>query len=175
MTSKTSREVYLHAPRSTAPSVNRSRFRYPPNLRWKCARCANSCRDILGRKRNILLTRKDAERIGNATKLDPRRFSVALHGTFPYERAMRKIDGRCFFLRGSKCSVYKARPLICRFYPFSLDSTQDGEMKINFDPLCSGIGKGKVRDERFFEGLVRFAKTELSNSGTIYAKRKVTG
>jgi Fe-S-cluster containining protein len=75
---------------------------------------------------------------------------------------MRKVDGRCFFLHRSKCSIYKARPLICRFYPFSLDSTKDGEMKIEFDPLCSGIGKGKVRNESFFQGLVRLARTELS-------------
>jgi len=75
---------------------------------------------------------------------------------------MRKHEGRCTFLRGSRCSIYKARPLICRFYPFFLDRSKEGELKIGYDPACSGVGKGKVRGEKFFEGLAKLAKRELS-------------
>jgi len=75
---------------------------------------------------------------------------------------MRKHEGRCIFLRGSGCSIYKARPLICRFYPFFLDRSKEGGLKIGHDPACSGVGKGKVLSEKFFEGLAKLAKRELS-------------
>jgi len=76
---------------------------------------------------------------------------------------MRKRKGRCFFLSGSRCSIYRVRPLICKFYPFSLNLREKRELRIEFDATCSGIGKGKIRNEKFFEGLVGLAKRELSS------------
>lgn len=136
-------------------------IQYPANLRWKCVRCTNSCRDVSHRKRNILLTAKDTERIEHVTKQKATQFSIASRGCTPYERRMRKIGGRCMFLRGSRCSIYKARPLICRFYPFYLHRSEDGAFQIGFDPACSGIGKGKLLGEEFFLSLVRLARREL--------------
>ena len=141
---------------------DREGVRYPAHLRWTCTRCANSCRDVQGRRRNILLTANDTERIVIATKRRPKEFSVALRGRFPYQRRMRKQEGACVFLKGSKCSVYEVRPLICRFYPFFLHRAEHAELKIGFDPLCSGIGKGKFRGELFFHALLRLAKSELT-------------
>jgi len=138
------------------------RFNCPSRLRWTCIRCTNSCRDLPGRKRRILLTRRDVERIATATQHGQKEFSYALEGHFPYERRMRMIRGRCVFLKGSECSVYRIRPLICRFYPFSLIPFAEREFRITFDPACSGIGKGIARDERFFAGLVGLARRELS-------------
>ena len=146
-------------------SSDREGVRYPAHLRWTCIRCGNSCRDIQGRRRKILLTANDTERIVSATNRKPREFSVALRGRFPYHRRMRKLGGTCVFLQGSKCSVYEARPLICRFYPFFLDRAEHGELEMGFDPLCSGIGKGKVRGELFFHALLRLAKSELTAIG----------
>jgi len=152
--------------RPSHPSVSlvsdNERIRYPADLRWTCIRCANSCRDLPRRERNILLTPKDVDRIARATKRRAEQFSVPSRDRFPYNRSMRKHEGRCIFLGGSRCSIYKARPLICRFYPFFLDRSKEGELKIGHDPACSGVGKGKVRGEKFFEGLAKLAKRELS-------------
>jgi Fe-S-cluster containining protein len=108
------------------------------------------------------LTGRDVERIAVATQLGQKEFSYALDGHSPYERRMRMIRGSCVFLKGSECSIYRIRPLICRFYPFSLTPSAEGEFHIGFDPACSGIGKGVARDERFFTGLVTLARRELS-------------
>lgn len=135
--------------------------RYPACLRWTCVRCANSCRDLPGHKRSILLTGHDTERIARTTGRATREFSTALRSHFPYERKMKKVRGRCIFLNGSTCSIYKARPLICRFYPFFLRRSGKRALEIGFDPACSGIGSGTVPGEEFYQRLTRLAKREL--------------
>jgi len=136
--------------------------RYPARLRWTCVRCANSCRDISPRKRNILLTPSDVERVTRATNLRAEEFSETSVSHQPYERKMKKLGGSCIFLRGVRCSIYQARPLICRFYPFSLCPSEDGGLEVRFDSACSGMGRGPIRSKRFFHNLVRLAKRELS-------------
>ena len=142
-------------------SLDSEAIRYPADMRWTCVRCTRSCQDVSQRKRNILLTANDIKRVTRATRLEPDQFSVGLRGSFPYERRMRKIRGRCVFLQGTRCTIYKARPLICRFYPFYLRRSGDGGLHIGFDSTCSGIGKGKMRDVEFFNSLVRLARKEL--------------
>jgi len=135
--------------------------RYPAHLRWVCVRCAKSCGDLPERRRNILLAPSDLIRITDATKLTAREFSVSSRGPFPYVRKMRKLGGRCVFLQDSRCSIYGARPLICRFYPFSLRPAGDNVFEIGFDLGCSGMGKGPRRGERFFHSLIGLANREL--------------
>lgn len=142
-------------------SIDGEEVRYPDHLRWVCVRCANSCRDVPPRNRNILLTASDIEHITRAKRISPQEFSVSTHGRFPYERKMKKVEGRCVFLQGSWCSIYGVRPLICRFYPFSLGRSEEGVLEVRFDSSCSGIGKGPMRGEAFFHNLVELAKREL--------------
>lgn len=137
-------------------------IRYPTPLRWVCVRCANSCRDVQRHKRNILLTPGDAERISRLTKLSVEEFSAPSHAPAPYERKMKKVEGSCMFLQGSRCSIYRARPLICRFYPFSLHPSEYGGLQIKYDTACSGIGKGPIRNSRFFRDLVGLAQKKLT-------------
>jgi Fe-S-cluster containining protein len=137
--------------------------RYPAHLRWICIRCTKSCRDLPGRTRNILLAQGDIKRITDATKLTAKEFSESSRGSFPYVRKMRKLGGRCIFLEDSRCSIYTARPLICRFYPFSLLPTANNIYVIGFDSSCSGMGKGSRRSERFFLGLMGLANKELGS------------
>ena len=134
---------------------------YPAHLRWRCVRCTRSCRDLPGRTRNILLAQSDIKRITGSTKLTAKEFSVSSRGLFPYVRKMRKLGGRCVFLKDSRCSIYEARPLICRFYPFSLHHARNNAFEIGFDLSCSGMDKGPYRDERFFRDLVELANKEL--------------
>jgi len=134
---------------------------YPAHLRWICVRCTKSCRDLPGRTRNILLAQSDIKRITDSKKLADKEFSVSSRGSFPYIRKMRRLDGRCVFLKDSRCSIYRARPLICRFYPFSLHPARNNTFEIGFDLGCSGMGKGPHRSERFFRDLVELANKEL--------------
>lgn len=158
-----STSLMVHSPRQLSRRVqSEDVIRYPPQLRWVCIRCGNSCHDVGERKRSILLTARDLERITDITLMEPRQYSVASRTGPPYTKMMKKIRGKCLFLQGTECSIYLARPLICRFYPFSLVRSQRGGVRIGFDPACSGIGKGCHRGKRFFHSLARLARGELS-------------
>jgi Fe-S-cluster containining protein len=53
----------------------------------------------------------------------PEEFATKIEGFEPYVFQMKKtVDGSCVFLRNGLCSIYEARPLICRFYPFQLQN-----------------------------------------------------
>jgi len=117
---------------------------YPVHLRWTCVRCTKSCRDLPGRTRNILLAQSDINQITDFTKLTAKEFSASSGGSSPYVRKMRKLGGRCIFLQSSRCSIYRVRPLICRFYPFSLNPVRNNRFEIGFDLSCSGMGKEKA-------------------------------
>jgi Fe-S-cluster containining protein len=54
-----------------------------------------------------------------------------------FEWALRKKpDGDCIFLDKGRCTIYEARPFICRTYPFYLDEGHIGHGE------CDGLGCG---------------------------------
>jgi Fe-S-cluster containining protein len=54
---------------------------------------------------------------------------------------LRHDGGRCRFLSGKGCTVYPARPWICRTYPFAL---AEGELAVSD---CPGLGAPISREE----------------------------
>ena len=52
---------------------------------------------------------------------------------------IKKKDGKCFFLKNGKCTIYEIRPKICRIYPHWCIKLINGKIKvIEHDPdsLC---------------------------------------
>jgi len=68
-----------------------------------------------------------------------------------------KEDTTCVFYREG-CSIYSVRPIACRLFPFRVEeeSATNGDLllKINYNPTCPGLGKGKLVDRRKLEKLV---------------------
>src|SRR5690606_11790402 len=66
-------------------------------------------------------------------------------------------DATCIFYREG-CSIYSVRPIACRLFPFRVEeeSAANGDLllKINYNPTCPGLGKGKPVDRRKLEKLV---------------------
>ena len=50
----------------------------------------------------------------------------------------------CVFLDAGKCSVYSARPVQCRTYPFWEEILESGEAWAAEAAYCPGIGKGEL-------------------------------
>lgn len=71
----------------------------------KCTLCGNCCRF-----RIIALDGRDIKRIEEAGH----RGFVKKSGS-----SMKMDNGKCFFLKDDKCSIYDIRPQVCRDFPFS--------------------------------------------------------
>ncbi|MCD6348741.1 MAG: YkgJ family cysteine cluster protein [Candidatus Korarchaeota archaeon] len=59
---------------------------------------------------------------------------------------LRNIDGRCYFLKDGRCSVYEHRPMGCRSYPVIFNPET---MRCELDDLCPAIGT--LMEEEFRE------------------------
>jgi Fe-S-cluster containining protein len=133
------------------------RFEYPKRIHFGCERCTLCCGDSKHRVRRILLLNIDVDRVLKSQSMDLAEFAVKIEGFEPYVFQMKKtVDGSCVFLRDSSCSIYEARPLICRFYPFQLQNRGNDRYVFRYTEECPGIGKGPQLERRFFEEL--FAK-----------------
>jgi Fe-S-cluster containining protein len=73
---------------------------------------------------------------------------------------MKKRSGKCVFLDVKACRIYNIRPLICRFYPFSLRKGDNG-YKFEISEECPGIGLGSILKERELERMIEEARSKL--------------
>lgn len=102
-----------------------------PCLRHGCSLCCHETQ--------MPLTRLDINRI---TKMGYRldEFAVKTAGGW----RLRNVDGKCFFLEGGKCKIYRFRPYGCRLYPLVYDPS---EGRIKLDELCPHRVEFKVKRE----------------------------
>lgn len=105
---------------------------------FQCRRCGDCCRQI---EDSIMLEPMDLYRLGRhlREKGEPvegiedviSRYAhpSLLDGNFPV-MLMNTVDTDavqvCAFLKAERCSVYEARPRVCRLYPFSAKPTESG-------------------------------------------------
>ncbi len=96
-------------------------------------------------------------------------------------------DNACVFLEDSRCSVYEARPKVCRIYPFTVDTGQRGkafEFYQCMDCHSSHFSDGKVlvkdwiyqnfkREDREFMTAESVGLTELGRLLRILGPKKV--
>jgi Fe-S-cluster containining protein len=125
---------------------------YPARVYWKCRRCSSCCRDTPSHLRRIRLLLKEAIEISKKTGIPVEQFTRKTHDQrYPYE--MRKRHGSCIFLDGRYCRLYDYRPLVCRFYPFEMES-EGSSLKILFTgESCPGRERGRRLGEGFFRRL----------------------
>jgi len=110
----------------------------------------------------------DAERISNETLLDVHEFAIEVSGSEPYIYEMRKTgDGKCLFLKDNRCTIYRVRPLICRFYPFQLKNHGNNRYSFSHTNQCPGIGKGPQLKTPYYQKLFnQLTNTTKQNTQT---------
>ncbi len=132
------------------------RISYPKNINFECQRCAMCCGDSSHRSRNILVLETEVDQISKKTGLRPLSFVSRSFGPEPYRFKLKKRNGKCFFLDGKACKIYQVRPLICRFYPFSL-SKENGGYTFGASEECPGVGLGESMGQGEFQRMLEAA------------------
>ncbi len=141
------------------------RFEYPQEVRFKCVQCGICCGDTQHRTRHILLLTEEAKRIAEIAKRAANDIATKIESKEPYVFELNKdsIDGKCIFLLENHCTIYFERPLICRFFPFGLETGEDKRPVFFFTNECPGIGKGMEMKENDFRELLNQAKKRTGN------------
>lgn len=138
---------------------------YPAGICWKCAHCATCCQDTELHKRCVRVLPQEIAEISRETNLRAKRFATLCQSFSPYTHEMRKVSGKCFFLRHGLCSIYDARPITCVFYPFFLNRIADQLYRFELTPeKCRGIGYGREISETRFRRLFTLAIGRLSQA-----------
>lgn len=144
------------------------KFDYPKNVHFKCLRCALCCGDTENRERTILLMKIEAEHIMEKTSKSLEDFAEKIRGHEPYVYRMKKTaDGKCVFLNGNSCTIYSMRPLICRFYPFQLESVGNNRYAFTYTEECPSIGKGPKLEKEVFEKLFMKLKESINRNADV--------
>jgi Fe-S-cluster containining protein len=138
-------------------------FNYPVNVRFECSQCGLCCGDTAEKTRHILLLEIEAQDISAKTNLPIKEFATETTSSSPYVYEVKKPrQGKCFFLKNNRCTIYGYRPLICRYYPFELKFDQDKESYVfSYTLECPTIGRGKTLSGKDFEELFLLAKQRL--------------
>lgn len=131
----------------------------------------------------ITVTQYDARRIANFTGQDPAIFltmvrphesvadtyfdtpKIVSGGNDDNVLALRERHGACMFRKKNKCSIYTARLLVCRPFPFtySLKHKSDADFTLDKESrsFCRGVGIGSEKfDFTQLKKTVRAMETE---------------
>jgi uncharacterized protein len=106
---------------------------------FECKSCGECCR---GEDNSVVVFPFEIRAILAATGLQwleavspPQEGELDKNGCFhTLEWRLKKEGGSCRFYEDGRCSVYRARPMLCRTYPFYLDN---GELMCS---ECLGLG-----------------------------------
>jgi Fe-S-cluster containining protein len=111
---------------------------FADGLRFKCTGCGACCTGAGG---SVYLSQEDLERLAAHFKLGVGAFVRQYTRMRNGRRALldRVHSQACIFLEGKACTVYDARPVQCRTYPWWFSNLRDAEDWQEERELCEGI------------------------------------
>ncbi len=123
-------------------------------LRFECTRCSRCCRHTPG---YVFLSPMDLTTLSRARAISERELITQFCRRVDYGLVRRfslkeKANLDCIFWENGGCSVYEARPLQCRSFPFwsaLVTSRQEWE---NQAVQCPGMGTGRLHTWKEIRG-----------------------
>lgn len=114
-------------------------------LRFQCQGSGQCCTSH-GEYGFVFLTLEDrrmmAKHLGLSLSLFTKRYCDRTNGFFHLKEDGKNPD--CLFLKDKRCSVYQARPIQCRTWPFWPDVMNAKTWKKEVVSFCPGVGKGPL-------------------------------
>jgi len=152
---------------------------------FSCQSCGTCCRIY-----NVPVTESDIYRITNLTGKSPEAFSTIVrpdksvadtYADIPKIKindaednvlALMQDEESCIFLHDNKCNIYRARPLVCKPFPFyySIENQRAVKFTVNDDApgFCRGLGKGSKEFD--FDGL-RKSVILMEKESSVFRKK----
>lgn len=117
---------------------------FSKGLRFHCTGCGKCC---TGRDGYVFLSKLDLEKLANHFSLTPEAFA---------KKYTRLVDGQlalldqmrsdhCIFLKDKKCTVYEARPVQCRTFPWWIQNLQTPSDWEEAARHCEGINHPEAK------------------------------
>lgn len=111
---------------------------FKEGLRFKCTGCGKCCTGSPG---YVFLSPPDLSRLANHFQLSEEEFC---------KKYTRTVDGQlclldspentdCIFLKQNRCTVYEARPVQCRTFPWWIHNLRNSEDWKEAGERCEGI------------------------------------
>ena len=144
---------------------------YENGIKFECQGSSNCCvsRGTYG---FVYLSSNDLKRLSKYFSISNMQFINKFCDRTDGYLHLKEINknGNCQFLKGTKCSIYKARPVACRSWPFwkeNMNAKTWNKKIINF---CPGIGKGKLFSLSKIETKIN---NDIKNDFLIENERKI--
>lgn len=116
---------------------------YQSGLKFSCQKCGVCCTSHEGYE-YVYLSSADIKALSKQLNLTERKFlkrHTAKDG--PY-RILKWTKEECNFLTDKGCTVYPARPMQCRTWPFWRENLEKTVWKKEILPACRGAGCGQL-------------------------------
>ncbi len=124
---------------------------YKKGLQFSCTQCGHCCRHDPG---YVFLSENDFDRILRFLSISEEEFlkkycRIVDIGFFKKVSLLEKSNYDCIFWQdGIGCSIYQARPLQCRSYPFWPAIMESSDSWDHEAKSCPGINQGDVHGPR---------------------------
>ena len=117
---------------------------FKDGLQFQCQQSGKCCVSH-GEYGFVYLTESDrkniAKKLGMKTKDFVKKYCAQTEGVWHIVD-----DGAaCTFLKNNRCTVYEARPMQCRTWPFWPETMSPKAWKQDVVKFCPGVGKGPLR------------------------------
>jgi Fe-S-cluster containining protein len=128
---------------------------YHKGIRFSCRGCGRCCSQ--GGETFVYLTSEDIEEASSFLGMEPEAFRSRYCGKEDGVWALKFLDGPCIFLKEGRCTIYPARPLQCRTWPFWPEHLHVTFWRDVVKPLCPGVGSGTLHPPEEIELTARLA------------------
>jgi len=130
---------------------------YKDGLRFSCRRCSLCCTSGPG---FVFLTGNDLKRLAAHFRMGGEAFikeycrPVNWFGSSGVLSLKEKSNYDCIFWNAG-CTVYEARPVQCRTYPFWKKFLESEKAWESMTAECPGAGSGELRSAQFIEECIK--------------------
>ena len=143
---------------------------FKKGINFKCQGSSNCCVSR-GNYGYVYLSKKDLKKIAKylniPTDLFKKKYCEFSDGYLHLKEI--NTNGNCQFLQNKKCSIYTARPIQCRTWPFWKENMNPKKWNVELIDFCPGIGKGKLISA---DMIYKKIKRELKNDKQIIKEDK---